>query len=177
MRDVVILTMIALLGGCSGREEEGLEDQTLDPAAAQPARAKAADAQESADEVSLPSTRVDPGLPIGRVEAAVAGEGLLVSTNEPFWQVRVELKRVVLDGVDAPRRLLVPVAAASIDRAWHVVARDGAGSVELDVSDQPCQDTMSGANFPYSAVLAVDGGVPVNGCARPASMPMPGEGS
>ncbi|UWX03407.1 hypothetical protein H1235_09035 [Pseudoxanthomonas sp. NC8] len=54
-------------------------------------------------------------------------------------------------------------------------ASDAAGVVELQVSVGPCRDSMAGAEFPLGAVLAIDGGTPIHGCARPASMPPPGE--
>ena len=47
---------------------------------------------------------------------------------------------------------------------------DASGKVELTVTAKECQDSMSGAVFPFSAVLAIDSGAPLTGCARPASM-------
>ena len=113
------------------------------------------------------------------VEAPAAGPTLdgyiIASTNEPFWSASVAGPALVLTGLDGQRSLAVSSSEAA-DGTRTVVATDASGKVELTVTAKECQDSMSGATFPFTAVLAIDGGAPLNGCARPASMPPPGEG-
>lgn len=108
-------------------------------------------------------------------DSALQGE-LVASTNEPFWQAQVSGPgpTLTLRGIDGQRELAVASSETVGDtRTLHAV--DATGAVDLKVTAGACQDSMSGANFPYSAILVIDGGTPINGCARPASMPPPGE--
>lgn len=106
-------------------------------------------------------------------DAGLEGD-IIASTNEPFWQAQVSGPVLTLRGIDGQRELAVTTSDATGDTRT-VRATDASGLVELTVTATECQDTMSGATFPYSAVLTIDGGGPINGCARPASMPPPGE--
>jgi uncharacterized membrane protein len=99
---------------------------------------------------------------------------VIASTNEPFWQASVIGNALLLRGIGSERSLAVTASDIAGDTRT-IRASDPNGVVELQVIATPCQDTMAGAHFPLSAVLAIDGGTPVNGCARPASMPPPGE--
>ncbi|MBO9716805.1 MAG: hypothetical protein J7507_08320 [Pseudoxanthomonas sp.] len=99
---------------------------------------------------------------------------MIASTNEPFWQASVIGNALLLRGIGSERSLAVTASDIAGDTRT-IRASDPNGKVELQVIAAPCQDTMAGAKFPLSAVLAIDGGAPVNGCARPASMPPPGE--
>ncbi|WP_144409351.1 hypothetical protein [Pseudoxanthomonas suwonensis] len=115
---------------------------------------------------------------VDEADAATGDAGLegdiIASTNEPFWQAQVSGPVLVLRGIDGQRELAVTTSDTAGDTR-SVRATDASGLVELTVTATECQDTMSGATFPYSAVLSIDGGGPINGCARPASMPPPGE--
>lgn len=108
--------------------------------------------------------------------AAELAQPLVVSTNEPFWGFAITGKAVEFSGlgVDPGRRLEVIEDQVS-DTTRHLVATDAGGRVELQVRLEPCADSMSGAAFPYWAQASVDGAPAVQGCARPASMPPPGE--
>lgn len=97
----------------------------------------------------------------------------VVSTNEPFWQARVEEGAVVLDGPEVAGRRFVLERDEPGDGTRVVQARDGAGTIVVRLGPGPCQDSMSGAEFPYSGELVVDGVGPTRGCARPADMPPP----
>ncbi len=109
------------------------------------------------------------------VEAELDGE-LVASTNEPFWRAQVSGPgpSLLLRGIEGERELAV-ASSQTTGGTRTVRAVDASGAVELTVTANSCQDSMSGAQFPYSAVLVIDGGTPINGCARPASMPPPGE--
>ncbi len=100
-------------------------------------------------------------------------EGVIASTNEPFWRVHADAQRMELNGLQATPRTFVVERAALEDRRWRGQGHDAAGKLTLEVVERPCQDSMSGATFPFTASLAVDAAEPLSGCARPASMPMP----
>ncbi|WP_165942235.1 hypothetical protein [Luteimonas arsenica] len=113
---------------------------------------------------------------------AVPGEGtstlpaeFVVSTNEPFWQARVEGGEVVLNGPDVDNRRFTIDTDDAGDDARVVNASDGAGAISVTLLPGPCQDSMSGATFPLAGELTIDGIGPTPGCARPADMPPPGE--
>lgn len=108
-----------------------------------------------------------------RGPAIDAGVPIVVSTNEPFLQARIEGDVLVLTGVDVDRRVLTVEELANNGDSRTIVARDATGSVAVRVRDVACEDSMSGAAFPLSAQLTVDGDGPHPGCARPASMPVP----
>jgi uncharacterized membrane protein len=99
---------------------------------------------------------------------------VIASTNEPFWQASVIGNALLLRGIGSERSLAVTASDIAGDTRT-IRASDPNGVVELQVIAAPCQDTMAGAHFPLSAMLAIDGGTAVKGCARPASMPPPGE--
>ncbi|QCO67599.1 hypothetical protein E5843_07115 [Luteimonas yindakuii] len=112
--------------------------------------------------------------------AAPAGDpalaqDLVVSTNEPFLQARMEGGVLVLTGVDIGERRLVVERSIVDGTTRTIIGRDATGSVEARVHARPCEDSMSGAAFPLSGELTVDGNGPHPGCARPAAMPAPGE--
>lgn len=109
--------------------------------------------------------------PVGN--PALQGD-VIASTNEPFWQASVIGNALLLRGIGSERSLAVTASDIAGDTRT-IRASDPNGVVELQVIAAPCQDTMAGAHFPLSSVLAIDGGAPVKGCARPASMPPPGE--
>ncbi len=100
--------------------------------------------------------------------------GLIVSTNEPFWQARVEGAVVTLTGPDRRRSFRVEVNEAVFD-GRYVVARDAQGVLEARVAARLCQDSMAGSVFPYTARLRIDGETPVLGCARGLNDPQPTE--
>ncbi|WP_152540890.1 hypothetical protein [Luteimonas huabeiensis] len=116
----------------------------------------------------------DAPAPPAAVEDGVPAE-IVVSTNEPFFQARVEGDTLVLAGVDIEERRLPVARSEIVGGVREVSARDAAGSVDVRVRAAACEDDMSGARFPLSGELVVDGRGPYRGCARPASMPQPGE--
>lgn len=99
-------------------------------------------------------------------------ESFIVSTNEPFWQARVEGGTVVLLGPEGERTLAVASSQATAD-GRRVRASDAAGSLEVVATAKPCQDDMSGAAFPFTGQLSFDGQEPARGCARRATDPPP----
>lgn len=108
-----------------------------------------------------------------RADAAALPREFIVSTNEPFWQARVERDAVVLDGPEVQGRRFAIEGREAGAGGDVVTARDAAGTITVGVSPGPCQDSMSGAEFPLSGTLGLDGDAPVAGCARPAGMAPP----
>lgn len=98
--------------------------------------------------------------------------GFIVSTNEPFWQARVDGASLALTGADGERKLVVESNEASAT-GRHVLARDASGTLEVTVTDKACQDDMSGAAFPFTGSLAFDGAAASPGCARRLTDPLP----
>lgn len=113
---------------------------------------------------------VDP--PGGDVASSLPAE-FVVSTNEPFWQARVEAGGVLLSGPEVEGRHLAITSEHEADGARVVHAGDDAGSISITLLPGPCQDSMSGATFPQAAKMTIDGIGPTPGCARPADMPPP----
>lgn len=97
----------------------------------------------------------------------------VVSTNEPFWQARVEEGAVVLEGPGVAGRRFSIEREESGNGTRAVHARDDAGTIVVRPASGACQDSMSGAGFPYAGELVIDGADPARGCARPADMPPP----
>ncbi|MDQ2701420.1 MAG: hypothetical protein M3Y70_01085 [Pseudomonadota bacterium] len=142
-RSVLAAAMLAALIGCE-------RDATAPPA--KPAMGAVA-----------AETAVTPVVPESSVPDAI-----VVSTNEPFWQGWVEGGQLALAGAGVDERRY-DIESSALENGERVVrASSDAGSVELHVADVACEDSMSGAAFPYSGTLAIDGGEPVRGCARPA---------
>lgn len=111
--------------------------------------------------------------PDAAAPVASRDDDVVVSTNEPFWQARVEGDTVVLRGIDAPERRLTGARASMTADGRRIDASDADGSVVLIVRRMRCEDDMSGARFPMTGLLTIDGHGPFRGCARPASMPVP----
>ncbi|MBJ7573924.1 hypothetical protein [Luteimonas sp. MC1828] len=120
----------------------------------------------------------DAGRGGSTVTGADADQGLpdafVVSTNEPFWNARVESGHVVLNGPDVSDRRFTVAGEENSSDARAVRARDDAGrTIEVRIAAGRCEDSMSGAVFPYRGSVAVEGGAAASGCARPAGMPAP----
>lgn len=97
--------------------------------------------------------------------------GMVASTNEPFWQAAVGNGTVVLTGAGVPTRTMAIVSSTRDGDARVVVAADADGRIEVRVSPTACEDDMSGAAFPATAALTVDGGGLYRGCARAGPAP------
>lgn len=102
-------------------------------------------------------------------------DDLVVSTNEPFWQARISRDTVILTGVDQPDRRLAIINNNEASDGRVIRARDTRGTVDVTIRNLPCQDSMSGARFPFSGSLAISGRGTADGCARLASAPPPRE--
>lgn len=108
-----------------------------------------------------------PGMP--------ALDQVVVSTNEPFWNAAIEGDSVEFSVMGEHTRTLAIASRQSSGDTWTLQASDAQGRLEIVVKDQPCQDSMSGAEYPMWGSIAFDDQQAVQGCARPASMPPPRE--
>ncbi len=108
------------------------------------------------------------------MEASAVPADFIVSTNEPFWQAKVEGMSLALAGPGGERSLVVETNEATAD-GRRVLARDATGTLEVTVIDKACQDDMSGAAFPFTGSLSFDGAAASHGCARRLTDPLPAE--
>ncbi|WP_242417282.1 hypothetical protein [Sphingomonas panni] len=81
---------------------------------------------------------------------------LTVTTNEPFYSVRIDGDVLTLSGVDLPTRRL-PVVDHGVEanaREWK--AQGGGTTLKLRVVRASCADDMSGAARDFAATLTMD---------------------
>lgn len=95
-------------------------------------------------------------------------ESFIVTTTDPLWTAHVKGREIALKNPEDTRIFALQTNQA-MATGRRVLARDAAGRLEIQVTAQRCEDDASGAVFPYSATLAIDGAAAVTGCARPAS--------
>lgn len=145
----IVLVLASLLAGCALVPKQG-DEMEPSPAAGQ-----------------------SPPLPVLDAPASLPAE-FIVSTNEPFWQARVQGSQVLLSGPSGDRTFRVEMNDAVFD-GRYVLARDATGMLETRIASRLCQDSMSGAVFPYTARLTIDSQTPVLGCARGLNDPLPPE--
>lgn len=163
---VVIVALLLTLAACRDAQRSSVPS-TDDPAA------PTSDAGPSEPEPAPMPEEDAPPMP-GPPTTTIPDD-IVVSTNEPFWNARVEDGEVVLTGAGQPERRLTVESAQVTGDASTIRASDANGNLLIEVRSQACQDSMSGAEYPFTGSLAFDGGAAIPGCARPASMPPPGE--
>ena len=125
----------------------------------------------------VPDAPAPPPAPVAGNAAPAAPSlpsAFVVSTNEPFWSARVDARLVVLNGPDVSDRRFT-IASDEVSPDQRVVhARDASdGMIEVRIRDGSCEDSMSGAVFPFGGTLVIDGASAASGCARPADMAPP----
>jgi uncharacterized lipoprotein YbaY/uncharacterized membrane protein len=92
--------------------------------------------------------------------------------NEPGWLLELGDDTAMLVTDYGRQRVALPVAitASSATHTLHV-GRDAGRRIAVAVHDRPCTDTMSGAVFPYTVEIELDG-TRHTGCGGlPASVP------
>ncbi len=165
-RALFSIAFLSLLSACSDRQATAAETPgAMDNPADQPLPASVTQGMPKPAPVPLPG----PGIAVSTIPADV-----IVSTNEPFWQARVEGATVVLASPQGERRMEVESNEGNAE-GRRVIARDAKGRLDLQVTTQACEDDMSGMAFPFTGTLSFDGAGVIRGCARGASMPMPRE--
>lgn len=90
---------------------------------------------------------------------------LRASGNEPFWQVEVGNRGLVLNRPDQEPLALPYLEEQMPDGRLHLSSEANGQRLELWVAPQRCVDNMSGALNHLSAELRVDGQV-MRGCAH-----------
>lgn len=136
---VAMLLVLAMLSGCEGSQV------ATEPAPNEPA---------------VPAEPADPTVASGlRAETQIIASG-----NEPFWSVEVDGAMLTYKTPE-----LMPGATFEAEReetADGVRLRgvhDGREFM-LEVRDEQCQDSMSGATLDFTATVTIDG-EPMAGCA------------
>ena len=97
-------------------------------------------------------------------------ERLWVNTPRPALSLRIDAQRITLVQDGKTRELTVDTNEL-IFAGRHVMGHDDAGSVDVLVAGQLCQDPVSGEWVPYSARVTLDDGDFIFGCARDAPSP------
>jgi len=123
---------------------------------------------------SQDSTPAQPPPPADAAPATDFSRPLNALGNEPFWAVKIRPEGIVFSAPDmadvtAPNQ----GPAAEPDRAvWTGAGSDGA-TLAVTLTAKVCQDTMSGANYPFTASVQAAGRT-WTGCAAYAdAMPRP----
>lgn len=158
---LILAAMALAIAGCGRASPPSRESPAVDTAVSAERGATPVPRDEA-----VPAPVLDSGAPVA--------EDFVLSTNEPFWNARVEGAVVLLTGLEGERRLAVTRNQALFDGRL-VMARDDIGALEIRITPWACRDSMAGADFPYTGRLTFEGADPIAGCARPASDPPPGE--
>lgn len=86
--------------------------------------------------------------------------------NEPFWSVEVQDAHMIWRQPDHPQEIELPaITAQDAEGTVRYHGSVAEHELELLLDAQPCQDTMSGDVFAYTASAILDG-VEFSGCAR-----------
>lgn len=85
--------------------------------------------------------------------------------NEPFWSVTVDGTALTWTTPEMqPGKLLVAERSADADDGIQLTGSDGGKAFTLDIQRTPCQDSMSGQVFEFTATFTYDGEA-MTGCA------------
>ena len=99
-------------------------------------------------------------------------EPFRASGNEPFWSVTLEQGMLTLNRLNEGELPAQAYVAGEADGHFHT---QGSHPVSLEVSDQICQDSMSGMLYPQQVNVQVEG-ASLNGCGGdPARLLQGGE--
>jgi len=89
--------------------------------------------------------------------------------NEPFWAVKVTAREIVFqepENIEGTRGDYAAPTRDGTRRIFRTTLRDSAGTpLELTLDDRPCQDSMSGFSFPYTATVRIGDRV-MHGCGE-----------
>ena len=97
-------------------------------------------------------------LDLSRFEFRLAG-------NEPFWTLVITDSAPELSRMDRPGQVWGEIRIETTETGLTYVGRNGeSGSLAVDLSEEPCRDSMSGAYHGYSATVML-GGEELRGCA------------
>lgn len=93
--------------------------------------------------------------------------------NEPFWSVTIDGNRAVLKRAGM-RDATIPVQPINFAKGVEYSGTLGGRPFSLNIRAEPCEDSMSGASWPMTAVLG-HSGKQHPGCAAPAGQEPKGE--
>lgn len=87
--------------------------------------------------------------------------------NEPFWSLKVDGTALTWTTPEMqPGRPLVAERLADADDGLRLTGSDDGNAFTLDIQRTPCQDSMSGQEFEFTAAFTYDGEA-MTGCAGP----------
>lgn len=117
------------------------------------------------------------GAAIGLGLAGCASQGLeraafRATASEPFFTVEVDGDSGTVETVDGDRRTMRVTRRVATSTGARIELSDGRGHAAVDLHDRACQDGMSGAGFPLTSRITIDG-LANDGCARRLSDPPP----
>lgn len=92
------------------------------------------------------------------------------SGNEPFWSVVVDGGTLTYKTPERISGITFEARRTETADGVHFSGSHEGSEFDLELRDVPCQDSMSGAMFDFTASLAVDG-QSMTGCARRTSDP------
>lgn len=149
------------LAGCAETPRGGDVDPSGN-AAPQATAPQAADTAASPPPLPYPVVTDEPVAPIGTLAPILA---FTARGNEPFWRVQVEGGALAYSTPELqPGKVLQ--AQRTDDAGGVVFAGDDAGQAfTLTITDAPCQDSMSGEAFEFTATFR-HGDQAMDGCAR-----------
>lgn len=176
-RALCAATLMLIMAGCSGEKVA-------------PPSAEAANNQAVVEVPNVPDNQVfNTNAPV--IANIVAGnaaentvapanplekESFVASGNEPFWSISVEEKRGKLTTPEDQKGAWFPVQREVSEGKVTITGLLNGKPLTLTIEQRPCQDDMSGANFPFTSTLrATLNDLPGSwsGCARRLSDPMP----
>ncbi len=114
----------------------------------------------------VPGPVATTSTPVPVSSPAIVGsvpDAMTVSTNEPFYTVKIAGDVLTIIGVDAPLRRFQATGRTVTGDTHEWAAQDAKGKLLVQVVRAPCQDDMSGAPRDFTATLTIDSRT-VRGC-------------
>lgn len=93
--------------------------------------------------------------------------------NEPFWSLQINNKEIVFNHMDMGKTVY-PYQAPSMQGDTKIFSTASNGSrIKITIKNTPCEDSMSGAAFPFTATVERDADT-FTGCAESNLQPRKG---
>lgn len=148
-----------LIAGCQ-RSPSGTQDNATAPADAA--------ASTEAGRQAQPVPAVVPQGAAGPMVTPGTGEAIATFTargNEPFWSVQVEGDSLTYATPELQPGRVMQAQRTAHAKGVYFTGHDEGRAFTLDIQGAPCQDTMSGEPFEFTATFKY-GGQTLTGCAR-----------
>lgn len=93
--------------------------------------------------------------------------------NEPFWSAQISSKEIVFNHADMGKSVYPYQAPVVQDNTLIFNTSAGGSRIKITIATQPCEDSMSGAAFPFTATVQRDADT-FTGCAESNLQPRKG---